>query len=45
MEPRKITRTVNLVDLIVVDENPLEELSALEEIQVVVQGGEVVHGR
>ena len=31
-----------LADLIVVDGNPLEDLSALEEVEVVVKGGEVV---
>ena len=34
-----------LADLIVVDGNPLEDLSALEEVDVVVQGGEVVRAR
>lgn len=34
-----------LADLIVVDGNPLEHLSALEGVEVVVQGGEVVHAR
>lgn len=34
-----------LADLIVVDGNPLEDLSALVDVEVVVQGGEVVAGR
>lgn len=34
-----------LADLIVVDGNPLEDLSALGEVEVVVQGGEVVDAR
>jgi enamidase len=33
-----------LADLIVVDGNPLENLSALENVEVAVQGGEVVSG-
>jgi imidazolonepropionase-like amidohydrolase len=31
-----------LADLIVVDGNPLEDLSALEETEIVLQNGEVV---
>lgn len=31
-----------LADLIVVDENPLEDLSALEDVEVVLRGGEIV---
>lgn len=34
-----------VADLIVVDGNPLDELSALEEVEVVVQDGEIVSGR
>ena len=33
-----------LADLIVVDGNPLADLSALDSIEAVVQGGEVVAG-
>lgn len=36
--------TGKLADLIVVDGNPLEDLSALDSTEVVVQGGEVVAG-
>ncbi len=37
--------TGKLADLIVVDGNPLEDLSALDSIEAVVQGGEIVAGQ
>lgn len=41
----EILEAGKLADLIVVDGNPLENLSALESPEVVVEGGEVVPRR